>query len=208
MRRAKEYGVKNLFNPAPAFAELPAEIFSLADIICPNESEAEILSGVKVDSLATAEQAGRIIQNSSVLGFAALRYRGAYNATKFAIEGLTDTMRLELKGSGIDMILIEPGPIRTKIRENAYANFKKWITPDNSVYAALYRDLLIPRLSAQDPHKDPFELGPEAVTKAVIHAAESRRPKLRYRVTWATSLMMIVKRILPTRAMDFVARHF
>ena len=151
---------------------------------------------------------GRIIQNSSVLGFAALRYRGAYNATKFAIEGLTDTMRLELKGSGIDMILIEPGPIRTKIRENAYANFKKWITPDNSVHAALYHNILIPRLSAINPQKDMFELGPEAVTKAVIHAAESRRPKLRYRVTWATSLMMIVKRLLPTRAMDFVARHF
>ena len=151
---------------------------------------------------------GRILQNSSILGFAAMRYRGAYNATKFAIEGLTDTMRMELKGSGVEMILIEPGPIRTKIRENAYKNFKKWITVEGSAHEAFYRKTLIPRLATENPKKDPFELGAEAVTKAVIDASESRRPKLRYRVTWATKLMMVVKRLLPTRAMDKVARNF
>ena len=151
---------------------------------------------------------GRILQNSSILGFAAMRYRGAYNATKFAIEGLTDTMRMELKGSGVEMILIEPGPIRTKIRENAYENFKKWITVEGSAHEALYRKILIPRLSAVSPKKDPFELGVEAVTKAVIHAVEAKRPKLRYRITWATKLMMVVKRLLPTRLMDKVARNF
>ena len=151
---------------------------------------------------------GRILQNSSILGFAAMRYRGAYNATKFAIEGLTDTMRMELKGSGVEMILIEPGPIRTKIRENAYKNFKKWITVEGSAHEVLYRKILIPRLSAVNPKKDPFELGVEAVTKAVIHAVEAKRPKLRYRITWATKLMMVVKRLLPTRLMDKVARNF
>lgn len=151
---------------------------------------------------------GRILQNSSILGFAAMQYRGAYNATKFAIEGLTDTMRMELKGSGIEMILIEPGPIRTKFRENAYKNFKKWITIEGSAHEMLYRDVLIPRLSGASPRKDPFELGVEAVSKAVVHAVEARRPRLRYRITWATKLMMVVKRLLPTRLMDKVARNF
>ena len=155
-----------------------------------------------------AQGYGRILQNSSILGFTAMRYRGAYNATKFAIEGITDTMRMELRGSGVQMILIEPGPIRTKIRENANQNFKKWITVKGSAHEEFYHKILIPRLEAVNPKKDPFELGPEAVTKDVIHALESRKPRLRYRVTWATKLMMPVKRLLPTRLMDEVARLF
>ena len=151
---------------------------------------------------------GRILQNSSVLGFTAMRYRAAYNSAKFAIEGLTDTMRMELKGSGVQMILIEPGPIRTKIRENAYLNFKKWITVKGAAHEAFYHKVLIPRLAAENPKKDPFELGVEAVTKVVLDAVESQRPKLRYRVTWATTYMMIIKRLLPTRLMDMVARNF
>ena len=153
------------------------------------------------------QNSGRIIQNSSVLGFAAMRFRGAYNATKFALEGLTDTMRLELHGSGIKMILVEPGPIRTRIRENAYIQFQRWIKWEGTALEARYRKGLIPRLSAIDPPKDTFELQVDAVTKAVIHAAESKRPKLRYRVTTATSLMMIAKRILSSRALDAVARR-
>ena len=157
--------------------------------------------------LMRQQNSGRIIQNSSVLGFAAMRFRGAYNATKFALEGLTDTMRLELHGSGIKMILIEPGPIRTRIRENAYIQFQRWIKWEGTALEAMYRKGLIPRLSAIDPPKDTFELQVGAVTKAVIHAAESKRPKLRYRVTTATSLMMIAKRILSSRALDALARR-
>jgi NAD(P)-dependent dehydrogenase (short-subunit alcohol dehydrogenase family) len=67
---------------------------------------------------------GRIIQNSSVLGLITLKYRGAYNASKFALEGLTDTLRQELHGSGIHVSLVEPGPITSAFRENAYAMFK------------------------------------------------------------------------------------
>ena len=100
-----------------------------------------------------AQGHGRILQNSSILGFAAMRYRGAYNATKFAIEGLTDTMRMELRGSGVQMILIEPGPIRTKIRENANQNFKKWITVKGAAHEEFYHKILIPRLEAVNPKK-------------------------------------------------------
>jgi short-subunit dehydrogenase len=65
------------------------------------------------------EGEGRIIHNSSVLGFVAMPYRGAYNCSKFALEGLTDTLRLELHGSGIQVSLVEPGPIRSRFRDNA-----------------------------------------------------------------------------------------
>ena len=157
--------------------------------------------------LMRAQNSGRIIQNSSVLGFAAMRFRGAYNATKFALEGLTDTMRLELYGSGIKIILIEPGPIRTRIRENAYIQFQRWIKWEGTALEPIYRKGLIPRLSAIDPPKDTFELQVDAVTKAVIHAAESKQPKLRYRITLATSLMMVAKRILSSRALDALARR-
>ena len=155
-----------------------------------------------------AQGYGRILQNSSVLGFAAMRYRGAYNATKFALEGLTDTLRLEIKDTPIHLILIEPGPIRTLIRENSYPHFQKWIDVENGAHKVVYRKALIPRLTAVNPPRDTFELNPDAVTKDVIHALESSRPKLRYRVTWATSFMMVFKRLLPTRLLDKITIRF
>ncbi|MFQ3360704.1 MAG: NAD(P)-dependent dehydrogenase (short-subunit alcohol dehydrogenase family) [Alphaproteobacteria bacterium] len=149
---------------------------------------------------------GRIIQNSSVLGFAALRYRGAYNATKFALEGLTDTLRLELYDTGIKVILIEPGPIRTKIRENSYPHFKKSIKWKDSPNGSIYEKYLIPRLEQVDPPMDRFELMPSAVSKAVIHACTSKNPHNRYRVTLATKIIMILKRLLTSKAFDSIAR--
>lgn len=151
---------------------------------------------------------GRIIHNSSVLGFAAMRARGAYNATKFALEGLTDTMRQEIAGTNIDLILVQPGPIRTRIRQNAHIQFKKWISWKDSRNPDFYTKGLIPRLSVENPEKDLFELMPDAVTRAVWHAATARRPKLRYRITWATKIMAVAKRILSTRMMDRFASRF
>ena len=153
------------------------------------------------------QHAGRIIQNSSVLGFAPLKFRGAYNATKFALEGLTDTMRLELDHTNIHIILIEPGPIRTKIPENSYKQFKHWINWRITANETWYEKVAIPSLSAIEPPRQPFELMPSAVTQAVMHAATSRRPKPRYRVTTATTLMMIFRRLLSTRAYDAIARR-
>lgn len=153
------------------------------------------------------QKEGRIIQNSSVLGFAPLKFRGAYNATKFALEGLTDTMRLELYQTNIQLILIEPGPIRTKIRENAFKQFEHWINWKETARKSWYENVVIPRLSAINPPLETFELMPDAVTKAVMHAATALQPKLRYRVTTGTTLMMIFKRILSSRAYDRLARR-
>jgi len=143
---------------------------------------------------------GRIIQNSSVLGFVAMPFRGAYNASKYALEGLSDTLRLELAGSNIHVSLIEPGPIRSRFRENAYKMYKKNIEPETSFHGEKYR-AMEERLLKEGPAA-PFTLGPEAVLKRVVHALESRRPKPRYYVTVPTYLFGVFKRILPARALD------
>ncbi len=147
---------------------------------------------------------GRIINCSSVLGLTAMKGRGAYNATKFAMEGLTDTMRLELRDQPIDIILIEPGPIATDIRKNAQIQFEKWIDWENSLGRKVYEKAMIPRLYAKDPKPDPGELPPSAVTKKLIHALEAKRPNPRYYVTTPTYVAGFLKRILSTRALDFI----
>lgn len=151
-----------------------------------------------------AQGHGRILMNSSVLGLAALRMRAAYVATKFALEGYTDTLRLELRDTPVHVMLMEPGPIRTKIRENARPHYERWIDRENSVWAGFYRDTLEPRLYKDKPAPDPFELGCLATTGKVIHAMESRRPKPRYYVTKSTHLVGALRRVLPTRLLDAI----
>lgn len=143
---------------------------------------------------------GRIIQNSSVLGFVALPFRGAYNASKYAIEGLSDTLRLELRGSNIHVSLIEPGPIKSQFRANAVKALSKYIDTDNSFHRETYQGVLN-RLNKPGPTV-PFTLPPEAVLERVIHALEARKPHARYYVTFPTHLFGILKRILSTRALD------
>lgn len=143
---------------------------------------------------------GRIIQNSSVLGFAAMPFRGAYNASKYAIEGLSDTLRLELMGSQIFVSLIEPGPITSQFRANALKALQQYIKIDNSLHREKYRAVLN-RLNKQGPAV-PFTLPPEAVLKRVIHALEARTPQPRYYVTVPTYLFGFLKRILSTRLLD------
>jgi NAD(P)-dependent dehydrogenase (short-subunit alcohol dehydrogenase family) len=143
---------------------------------------------------------GRIIQNSSVLGLVTLPYRGAYVASKFALEGLSDTLRLELKGSGIDVALIEPGPIESRFRQNAEAAFRHWIKVDGSAHEAQYHAMEA-RLQKKG-HATSFTLPAEAVLKRVIHALESERPRPRYYVTTPTYIFGYLKRVMSTRMVD------
>jgi NAD(P)-dependent dehydrogenase (short-subunit alcohol dehydrogenase family) len=147
---------------------------------------------------------GRIIQNSSVLGFVALQFRGAYNTTKYALEGLTDTLRLELMGTNIHISLIEPGPIESQFRKNALAAFEENISVENSPFENAYKKL-VERLKTEGPVV-PFTLGPEAVLDKVYHALESKNPKPRYYVTFPTWLFGTLKRILSTKMMDKVLK--
>lgn len=143
---------------------------------------------------------GRIIMNSSVLGYAAMAYRGAYNASKFALEGLTDTLRLELAGSGIRVSLIEPGPITSRFRANAEAAFHRHIDPAHSAHRSAY-DAMAERLAKPGPAA-PFTLGPEAVLAKLVHALESPRPRARYPVTVPAHLFWWLKRLLPVGLLD------
>lgn len=149
-----------------------------------------------------AQGHGRIVNCSSVLGFVGLKFRGAYVSTKYAMEGLTDVMRVEMDGTGIHCILIEPGPITSKIRENSIPHYEKWIDTKSSARARQY-ETLRGRLY-DDNGPDKFELPASAVTKKLIHAVSSPRPKPRYYVTFPTYLMGTLKRILPTRGLDWI----
>lgn len=157
----------------------------------------------RVIPIMRAQGHGRIINCSSVLGLVGMTWRGAYVATKFAMEGLTDVLRIEMQGTGIAVILIEPGPIATKIRENAIPHFEKWVDWQASARSAQYVSLR-GRLYGVKTRKDAFELGPEAVTAKLVQALESRRPRARYYVTTPTHLMGFARRILPTPALDWL----
>ncbi|BAQ18758.1 SDR family oxidoreductase [Methyloceanibacter caenitepidi] len=149
-----------------------------------------------------ARNEGRIVQCSSVLGLLAAPYRGAYCASKFAIEALTDTLRMELKDTGIHVSLIEPGPIRTRFIETAIKHYKQNIDMENSAHAEIYRERLA---KMEDGGQMAFKLEPEAVCRRLVHALEAKRPKTRYYVTVPTFVGAYLRRILPTRALDFVA---
>ena len=150
-----------------------------------------------------AQGHGRIVQCSSVLGFVPLKWRGAYVATKFALEGMTDVLRLEMADTGIRVVLIEPGPITTRFRVNAIPHFERWIDWRASPRATQYERSLMLRLY-KERGKDRFELPPEAVTAKLVHALESPRPRPRYHVTTPTHIMGALRRLLPTSALDAI----
>ena len=156
----------------------------------------------RVIPVMRAQGHGRIVNCSSVLGLVGLKWRGAYVSTKFAMEGLTDVLRIEMQGTGIHIILIEPGPITSRIRANAIPHFEKWIDWEASARADEYRALRARLYEDRGP--DNFELPAAAVTKKLIHALESARPKPRYYVTTPTYLMGFARRVLPTRALDWL----
>ena len=143
---------------------------------------------------------GRIIQNSSLLGYVALAYRGAYNASKYALKGLSDTLRLELMDSNIFVSLVEPGPIESRFRANAWKTFKQHIDKESSFHSDKYR-IIEARLQKEGPVA-PFTLPPSAVLDKVVHALESKRPKNHYPVTVPAHLFAWCRRLLPTRLLD------
>jgi NAD(P)-dependent dehydrogenase (short-subunit alcohol dehydrogenase family) len=145
---------------------------------------------------------GKIIYNSSILGFVSMAYRGAYNASKYALEGLADTLRLELAGTDIHISLIEPGPILSQFRANAFSKYQQNIDKEQSLHKDTYLKME-QRLTKQGPAA-PFTLPPEAVVKKLQHALESNRPKIRYYVTFPTYLFATLKRLLPHRWLDWI----
>ena len=148
---------------------------------------------------------GRIVQVSSVLGLVAMPWRGAYNASKFALEGLTDTLRMELAGTGVRVILVEPGPVLTRFRANALAQFRRWIDPARSRHRALY-ERLEARLAAEGAVA-PFTASAEDCAARIVRALEARRPRARYYVTPPTHALAFLRRVLPAAALDGILRR-
>jgi len=159
----------------------------------------------RVIPVMRAQGHGRIVNCSSVLGLVPMTWRGAYVATKFALEGLSDVLRLEMHGSGIHVVLIEPGPITSKIRQNAIAHFERWIDWQGAARADAYAALRGRLYDDRGP--DPFELPASAVTKKLLQALTVARPRPRYYVTTPTYLMGFLRRALSARLLDAVIRQ-
>ncbi|MCT4557703.1 MAG: SDR family NAD(P)-dependent oxidoreductase [Pelagimonas sp.] len=157
----------------------------------------------RVIPVMRAQGYGRIINHSSVLGFVTMPWRMAYNTTKFAVEGMTDTLRIEMRDTPIHVITLNTGPVTSKIRVNSIPHFERWVDWENSPRRAQYESKLLKRLY-EDRGPDAFELPPSAVTKKLRHALESDRPRARYRITTPTYLMDAARRVLSTRALDWL----
>jgi NAD(P)-dependent dehydrogenase (short-subunit alcohol dehydrogenase family) len=145
---------------------------------------------------------GRIVQCSSVLGLIAAPYRGAYCASKFAVEALTDALRLELADTGIHVSLIEPGPIATQFITHALEAYRRNIDMESSPHRETYQARIA---QMEQGGQTTFKLPPEAVVKKLVHALEAKRPNARYYVTFPTYAAAFLRRILPTAALDAVA---
>jgi len=143
---------------------------------------------------------GRIIQHSSVLGIISLRFRGAYNATKYAIEGLCDTLRLELMNDDIHVVTINTGPVRSDFRLNATKKFYEHIHKKPTVFDKEYEEELIPHEEVKK--KDPFTRDSDVVIANIMKALEKDKPRPRYYNTSATHFLGGLKRILPTAVLD------
>jgi len=140
---------------------------------------------------------GKIIQHSSVLGLISLFGRGAYNASKYAIEGLTDTLRLELKDTNIYPVLLNTGPITSSFRKTAMQKLQDNVDIENSVFSEAYQKNLQAKKSSV-----PFNEEAISVAKVVEKIIIAKKPKPRYYITKATYLLGYLKRILSTRRLD------
>jgi len=156
----------------------------------------------QVIPLMRAQGHGRIINNSSVLGMISMKWRGAYVASKYALEGMTDTLRMEMSDTPLHIILIEPGPITSSIRVKSIPQFVKWIDWKNSVRKEQYETKLMKRLYKTDTTPDKFELPASAVTEKLVHALENKNPHPRYFVTRPTYVANLLRRFTTTRMRD------
>lgn len=144
-----------------------------------------------------AQGHGRIVHCSSILGLVPMKWRGAYVASKFALEGLMLAQRMELEGSGIEVSMIEPGPIASRFTYNAAAKARANIDLENSVHRHIYQSQLKKLETGGTKSKN--KLGPEAVYAVLLHALEAPRPRPHYAVTRPAKLGILARRLLPSR---------
>jgi NAD(P)-dependent dehydrogenase (short-subunit alcohol dehydrogenase family) len=146
---------------------------------------------------------GRIVQNTSILGVITMPYRGNYNASKFALEAFTSTLRQELRRTPIRISIIAPGPIESRFRDTAQQNYENTLQGKNSLHAAQYKTMLDQFTEPSSAEKI-LTLPPEAVVKKLLHALESSSPRARYYVGLPAHVFAFLRRILPDSGMDWV----
>lgn len=182
----------------------PGAVEDLSRAMIAAQFETNVFGTMELTNLAIKQMRhqnqGRIIFNSSVLGFVSLTLRGAYNASKYAIEGFADTLRLELRNSNIHVSLVEPGPVSSNFRHNSHDMYIKTLKDKPSIFAQSYEKNEA-RLADPGPTA-PFTLPASSVTPKVIHALTHARPKARYYVTFPTYLFAYLKRMLPHKVLD------
>ncbi|MBA8836767.1 SDR family oxidoreductase [Ochrobactrum sp. RH2CCR150] len=151
----------------------------------------------RVVPVMRAQGHGRIVHCSSILGLVPMKWRGAYVASKFAIEGLMLAQRMELEGSGVEVSLIEPGPIASQFTYNAARHAQANIDLEASVHRELYQRQMAKLTSGGTKSKN--KLGPEAVYDVLLHALEAPRPRPHYAVTRPAKLGILARRLMPSR---------
>ncbi len=191
------YGIPSAVEDLPRAA---FEAILQANLIGPHHLTTLVIPAMR------AQGHGRIVNCTSVMGFVAYPWRGAYVATKHGFEGLTDTLRIELHGTPIRVSLIEPGLITTEFGRNSQKNFARWIDWETSAIADRYRSDLLKKWDGKNPNAW-LEVPPGHVTAKLVHALESPRPRARYRVTKLAQAAYVLKRLLPTRGADWVIRR-
>lgn len=201
MLNASEGKIDILFNNG-AYGQ-PGAVEDLSDEVLKKQFQTNVFGTQELTNLVLKifrkQNGGRIIYNSSFLGFAAMAYRGAYNSSKFAIEGLADTLRQELIKSDIKVILIEPGPNKSDFRKNALKKFEENIDIKNSFNKDFYTQTLKRLQSDED---DIYTLTPQAVLNVLQKAINSKNPKTRYKVTKPTYWLWYAKKFIPAFLLD------
>jgi len=180
------------YGQAGAVEDLPVEALRLqleTNVIGWHDLTRQVIPAMR------AQGHGRIVQCSSILGIVPYRWRGAYNASKFALEGLTLTMRMELAGSGIEVSLIEPGPITSRFTANAVAYVERFIDLKGSVHAKEYERQMRRLKGESGPARGKLE--PDAVYAALKRALTERKPKPHYIVTQPAKQGALQKKLLP-----------
>jgi NAD(P)-dependent dehydrogenase (short-subunit alcohol dehydrogenase family) len=149
--------------------------------------------------------AGRIVNISSMGGKLTFPGGGAYHASKYAVEALSDALRFEVRGFGVHVSVVEPGTIKTRFGDTATSSVEHLQDPE-SPYAA-FNQVLVERINdAYEGKLARFAAPPEAVAKVIAKAISARRPRTRYRVTLAARMMLATRKVMPDRGWDLFLR--
>jgi NAD(P)-dependent dehydrogenase (short-subunit alcohol dehydrogenase family) len=143
---------------------------------------------------------GRIVNVSSMGGKLTFPGGGIYHATKYAVEAMSDAMRFEVQGFGIDVVVIEPGLIKTNFAETAVGS----VSHEDGPYAEFNTAVAAATAGAYEGPLGRLGGGPEAVAKAIEKAITAKRPRARYPVTASARVLMTQRKLLPDRAWDAV----